>query len=328
MVPPQCGDRKNRRQNRKYIKESLQTDEEPVRLHCKTPIIHIANDPVKARKEIEELRKEKRKLQKDLAKEVYNNNLKVNGSLMNADEVGRVTEATNIMNDQITAELNEKGTEEQRDLWEVHRDHLNKVHAKIQAKGCDKNIHVPVDEALLNWSIAFLARTSTTTYKDVAKVMRLPDISYVYRKTNEMVSGAADRGYAINIQTIKTLSDRANRENWSPQARRGCLAQDSASIKAGIEHDYVSNQLIGGDESHRLSNLTTMFRSLAQKVRDASTENEDEGTNSRKVRLEQVTIAIFTYPLIVLSTASLAFLLDGTPLNFGQPTSCPRASCV
>ena len=117
---PQCGDRNNRRQNKKYIKESLQTDQEPVRPHCKTPIIHIANDPVKARKEIEELRKEKRKLQKDLAKEVYNNNLKVNGSLMNADEVGRVTEATNIMNDHITAELNEKGTEEQRDLWEVH----------------------------------------------------------------------------------------------------------------------------------------------------------------------------------------------------------------
>ena len=64
--------------------------------------------------------------------------------------------------------------------------------------------------------------------------------------------------------------------------RTGVLAQDSANINAGIEHDYVTNKLVGGDESHRLGNLTHMFQILAQQVKDAQ-EEEDDADQSNKV---------------------------------------------
>lgn len=56
---------------------------------------------------------------------------------------------------------------------------------------------------LLNWAISFLARTSSSVYNEVARVMPLPDISYIYHKTAEMVSTMGDEAYSINIDTIQ-----------------------------------------------------------------------------------------------------------------------------
>ena len=40
----------------------------------------------------------------------------------------------------------------------------------------------------MNWAIAFLACTSASIYKEVAKIMMLPNISTVYRKTTELIT--------------------------------------------------------------------------------------------------------------------------------------------
>ncbi len=47
------------------------------------------------------------------------------------------------------------------------------------------------------------------------------------------------------------------------------IAQDSTNINAGIEHDYVTNKLKRGNESHSIATLLQMFHVLAQKVKDA-----------------------------------------------------------
>jgi len=112
-------------------------------------------------------------------------------------------------------------------------------------------------------------------YKDVAKVMLLPDISYVYRKTAEMVSTNNDKAWGLHLNTIKSLAEHANRENWTKHQRFGVIAQDSANIKSGIEHDYKSNQLKGGDETFGIANLSKMFQALAQEVKDAESNEDD-----------------------------------------------------
>jgi len=44
----------------------------------------------------------------------------------------------------------------------------------------------------MNWAIAFLARTSSGTYNEVAKICMLPHISTVYQKTAEMIKTKND----------------------------------------------------------------------------------------------------------------------------------------
>ena len=135
---------------------------------------------------------------------------------------------------------------------------------------------------LMNWAIAFLARTSARTYNEVAKIMMLPSISTVYRKTAELITTKNDKAYCLHMNTICSISDRARRENWTSNQQIGAIAQDSANINSGIEHDYVTNTLKGGDESHSIATLSRMFSALAQKVKDAEC-NEDEGVHQNSI---------------------------------------------
>ena len=68
---------------------------------------------------------------------------------------------------------------------------------------------------------------------------------------------------------IQSLRERAIREKWTPHQMIGVIAQDSANIKAGIEHDYVTNTLKGGDESHRLETCSHLFGLMAQRMKDS-----------------------------------------------------------
>jgi len=129
---------------------------------------------------------------------------------------------------------------------------------------------------IMNWEIAFLAHTSSSTYNEVAKIMMLPNISTVYRKTAELITSKNDKAYCMHMYTICSISDRARHENWTSHQRIGVIAQDSANINSGIEHVYVSNTLKGGDESHSIATLSRMFQALAQKMKDAERCDENE----------------------------------------------------
>ena len=47
-----------------------------------------------------------------------------------------------------------------------------------------------VAPAYMSWSMELLTRTSVNTYEEVRKVMRLPHISYAYKKSGKIISGA------------------------------------------------------------------------------------------------------------------------------------------
>jgi hypothetical protein len=51
-------------------------------------------------------------------------------------------------------------------------------------------------------------------------------------------------------------------------------------IKAGIEHDYITNTLKGGDKTHCITRLLRMFKALAQQVTDARNDASIEDNSS------------------------------------------------
>jgi hypothetical protein len=78
------------------------------------------------------------------------------------------------------------------------------------------------------------------------------------------------------MHTIQSIGERARQEGWTSHQRIGAIAQDSANINSGIEHDYVSNKLKGGNETHSVASLSGMFRALAQKMKGTQCDKEIE----------------------------------------------------
>ena len=191
--------------------------------------------------------------------------------------MAQVRRAVNAADATVQSALLEGGAVEELELWRIHKEHLDRVSEK---GGTTKGRSVRVHPTLLNWCIAFLARTSASVYEEVRRVMKLPSISYVYRKTAEMISTMTDKAYAINIDTIHEMGERANREGWSAAQRTGMLAQDSANISPGVEFDYMRRRIVGGDETHRIGSLTLLFQSMAQQVRDEITDDSEAPSNN------------------------------------------------
>ena len=176
-------------------------------------------------------------------------------------EGDRIRKVVNIINGPISDALCLNSATEGLEIWQIHSEHISKVSSDGKRKR-GRQKHHPM---LMNWAMAFLSRTLRRTYNEVAKIMMLPCIGTVYRKTAEIISTKNDKAYCLHMNTIRSISDRADREGWTCHQRIGVIAQDSANINAGIEHDYVTNTLKGGDKSHSVAALSRMFQSLAQR---------------------------------------------------------------
>jgi hypothetical protein len=116
--------------------------------------------------------------------------------------------------------------------------------------------------------MAFLACVSNTIYKEVAKILMLPDISHIHRLTGKIVSTHSGKASCVHMKTIQLLQERAICETWTPHQMISVIAQDLANIKTGIEHNYTSNTLKGCNESHRLELCSHLFGSIAQRMKD------------------------------------------------------------
>jgi len=172
------------------------------------------------------------------------------------------------MDSHIKKALVEKSDNEMLELWQVHADHV--VNARQNGRKGRGFKKLYYSSTILYWAMAFLACTSNTIYKEVAnKVMMLPDISHIHRLTGKIVSTHGGKAFCLHIKTIQSLREHATREKWTPQQMIGVIAQDSANIKAGIEHDYATNTLKGGDESHRLETCSHLFGLMAQRMKDS-----------------------------------------------------------
>ena len=256
-------------------------------------ITKISSNPVLAAMEIRMAREEIRCLRRELARTVLQTAIDKDGAVLSDGAAGdQIRRAIGIMDGPVTEALQSGGAApEALELWRVHTEHINKVYKNGgKSRGRKSATYHPM---LMNWAIAFLARTSSSTYNEVAKIFMLPHISTVYRKTAELITTKNDKAYCLHMNTIQSVSERARRENWTSHQRIGAIAQDSANINSGIEHDYVSNTLKGGDESHCIATLSRIFNAMAQKVKDhaaAQSCTDDERENSPTSAVQQNSI--------------------------------------
>ncbi|KAL7529972.1 hypothetical protein ACHAWF_003182 [Thalassiosira exigua] len=163
------------------------------------------------------------------------------------------------------------------ELLLLHRKSINK---NFENGGKTRQKRVPVHPVLLNWAIVFLAKTSASIYKEVAKVMLLPDISYVYHKSRKLVSRSSDGGYTLHLETIHSVSRCGKKDKWTDHQRQGTIREDSANIKATLEHDNVTNNCVSGDESHNIGTLSRLFQDMARKVKGTDDGNDAEQSSN------------------------------------------------
>ena len=115
--------------------------------------------------------------------------------------------AIDVMDAPIATALQDGGDPEALELWRLHSEHIGQVN-KNGGKGQGWKT-VTCHPLLMNWAIAFLAQTSVRVYAEVAKIMMLPHISHVYRKTAELVSTQNDKAFGLHINTIRSIHERA-----------------------------------------------------------------------------------------------------------------------
>ena len=87
-------------------------------------------------------------------------------------------------------------------LWKVHYVHI----LAINTSG-GKNIQTRFGPLLLNRAIFLLAKTSHSVYKEIAQVIHIPSLSYVLRKTKDLVGSQCVKKYSgVNVSMIETMS--------------------------------------------------------------------------------------------------------------------------
>lgn len=279
---PRC-EECSKRKKTSYNHVSQQHDPRPKLPDRSTRIDYIARNPQLAELEIRHLRERLRQANRKNAKLVMEKELEENGIRLYGRKAERMQKAVEKMSPVIEKAFENSGDHEAQQLWEIQRDRMNAIHAN---GGRKRGRNVEVHPVIMSWAIAFLARTSQPVYREVAKIMLLPDIRHVQRESAKLVSRAADKAQFMCIATMRTMKQRAAEEKWSENARTGCISFDSANINAGIDHDLVTNSLVGGDESHGLASLSRMFHAMAAKVKKAS-EEENESLLAEQAQSEE-----------------------------------------
>ncbi len=96
----------------------------------------------------------------------------------------------------------------------------------------------------------------------------------------ELITTKHNKAYCLHMNTICCISDHAYQENRTSHQGIGTVAQDSAKINSGIEHDYMTNTLKEGNKSHHSAIFLQIFQALAWKVKDSqcngNVQEEDE----------------------------------------------------
>ncbi len=208
-------------------------------------------------------------------------------------EGNQLRQAVGIMGGPISQALQSGAAPMELELWQLHTKHITKVNNNVgKSQGRKNTTYHPM---LINWAMAFLACTSAHTYNKVAKIMMLPHICIIYHKTAELNTTKNNKAYCLHMNTIRSISDRAHCKNWTSHQQIGAIAQNSANINSGIEHNYVTNTLKGGDESHSVTTLSRMFQALVQKVKDSQyneiVQEEDEALKQNNSILDSLLFA-------------------------------------
>ena len=235
--------------------------------HPCTRIDYIANDPTAADHEIRHLRALVKQLKRKKADAILQQELKRNAIMIPPTRVVPVMEAVLIITKELENQLSGEGKSEEEEnqmiMWKSQLLHLLRVF-----KNGGQTRGIPVIPDMLTWSIEFLARTSVKTYEEARKLMKLPHISYVYKCSAKIISTANERAFSLCLQTISSISLRADREEWDDNARIGFLALDSAGTSSGVQWDYRLHKMTGQCNAHKFEPLTNKFNMMANQLKE------------------------------------------------------------
>eukprot|EP00984_Skeletonema_dohrnii_P013632 scaffold5653_cov95-Skeletonema_dohrnii-CCMP3373.AAC.7 len=229
----------------------------------------IATNPLKAEKEILSLREQVRELR----------------SLVHRMEGGKRQESTdrNVLIEEVKGmmeveiqkekSIRKDGLVTLREMWLTHAKHMLSVFA---ADGNMRKVIHTVEQ--VKWSIVFHARTSKRVYSEASKLMKLPHISTIYRKGNEIVSSSSSRAYSLCTQTLASISRMADEQKWCENKRLVFIAMDSANAVEGLEWDHVRKEIIGGCQEYQSQPLRQFFNLIADSQQsDSNDGNEGDG---------------------------------------------------
>ena len=199
---------------------------------ARTKIDIIANKSDQATHEIQRLCKVLLHMKKQAAKEVTKEAISNTGLTVTGRRVDELMDALDFFHksveDELTGDSTIKGTPDEKEnkleMWKVMLHRLIEVY---QNGGKTKGLKVLPE--MMSWSMELLARTSVNNFQEARKVMRLPHISYVYKKSNEVISSANQQAFLLCIQTINTVRLRAKNEKWTENARIVVAALDSTA---------------------------------------------------------------------------------------------------
>lgn len=225
----------------------------------------IARNPKKAEHEINKLRNKVSKLT------ALNSKLEKKEEQMMSNPKELIERVMRLIDDAIAKEKSNRrdaGVVTEKELWLIHTKHMLNV---FLADGNMRQVNQVVE--LVLWAMAMHARTSNRVYKEIAKVMKLAHISTVYKKGNELVSTGSTRAFSLCTVTLSMLSQQADRRKLNDNQRLVFFAIDSANINAGLQWDYVRNQMVGGCEGIAYQQVRQMFYAMASRLQD----NEEEG---------------------------------------------------
>lgn len=227
-------------------------------------ITTIASFPIKAQNEITKLRKEVVELKK-----FKSNAEKKEEKRALSDPKDIIKSAIQLVEDELAKEKGRRTDDEvptKNEMWLMFTKHMLNVFL------VDGNMR-KVDhlQEIERWAIVMHARTSYRVYNEIAKVMRLPHISTVYKKGNEVVSTGSTRAFSLCTVTLSTLSKMADRKQLNDNQRLVVFAIDSANVNSGLQWDYVRNEMVGTCDGIAYQQLRQMFNAMA------STSDEDGG---------------------------------------------------
>jgi hypothetical protein len=169
-------------------------------------ITKILSNPVLVAMEIRMAWEEIRRLHCELARVVLFDAMEKDGAIFpEVSEGNQIRKVVEIMDGPISKVLKSGVATVELELWRVHADHNKKV-CGDGGKRQGRQTYHPM---IMNWAIAFLAHTSSSTYNEVAKIMMLPNISTVYPKTAKLITSKNDKAYCMHMNTISSISDRA-----------------------------------------------------------------------------------------------------------------------
>jgi hypothetical protein len=227
----------------------------------RSSIVNIARDETLAEKELRRLREEVRQQKRKIIALENQRNLKFFGtSPVNVQAEKVIQEVFDKANDTAETVLQDESNDDGLDLWKVHYKSMKKTYI---AGG--KTPATRYDPRILNWAIGLLARTSHSIYADIAKVMMLPDRSYVMRKSSELVSTRGTKSHAMCLNTMDTVDRNLKKMGHmeGSNARVGVISLDAVNCSAGLEWDRHGHKMVGMDETLCYEVVTKQFKKIA-----------------------------------------------------------------